>query len=132
MLGPVVGQMIYSITNYDFGLTFFIFAALITPFMLLAAFLLPNSLNKRQGVQAASVPHGEGGIMPKEGSPQETNYNYAYSQIFTNFRAVLSLLSAVIILILTLFYDGIISPRFVKIGISKDVIGKIGLALNFN
>jgi MFS family permease len=26
-------------------------------------------------------------------------------------------------MILTLFYDGIISPRFVKIGISKDVIG---------
>jgi hypothetical protein len=59
-----------------------------------------------------------------EESPQETNYNYAYSQILTNFRAMLSLLSAVIILILTLFYDGIISPRFIHIGISKDLIGK--------
>jgi MFS family permease len=55
MLGPVVGQMIYSITNYDFGLTFFIFAALITPFMLLAVFILPNSLNQRQYGPVARV-----------------------------------------------------------------------------
>lgn len=47
MLGPVVGQMIYTGTNYDFGLTFYIFAGILTPFMLLALFLLPRSLNKR-------------------------------------------------------------------------------------
>jgi hypothetical protein len=57
-------------------------------------------------------------------SLHETYYNYSYSQLLTNYRALLSLLSAVIILILTLFYDGIISPRFVNIGISKDLIGK--------
>lgn len=67
MLGPVVGQMIYSVTNYNFGLTFYLFAAVITPFLLLAAFVLPNSLNKRQGGGVASVPHGEGGFIPKEG-----------------------------------------------------------------
>jgi len=47
MLGPVVGQMIYSGTKYNFGLTFYIFAGILTPFMLLALFLLPLSLNKR-------------------------------------------------------------------------------------
>ena len=47
MLGPVVGQMIYSGTDYNFGLTFYIFAGILTPFMLIALFLLPNSLNRK-------------------------------------------------------------------------------------
>jgi hypothetical protein len=47
MLGPVVGQIIYSGTNYNFGWTFYIFAGILTPFMLMAFFLLPKSLNKR-------------------------------------------------------------------------------------
>ena len=47
MMGPVVGQVIYSGTNYNFGLTFFIFASILTPFMLNALFMLPRSLNKR-------------------------------------------------------------------------------------
>lgn len=47
MLGPVVGQMIYSGTKYNFGLTFYIFAGILIPFMLLALFLLPQSLNKK-------------------------------------------------------------------------------------
>jgi uncharacterized membrane protein len=45
-------------------------------------------------------------------------------QILTNFRAVLSLTSAIILLILTLFFDPIIAPHFEHIGISKDIIGK--------
>ena len=47
----------------------------------------------------------------------------------TNFRAVLSLLSAITILLLTLFFDAIISPHFEHIGISKDLIGYLFGAL---
>jgi MFS family permease len=47
MAGPVVGQFIYSATDYKFGVTFYIFSGIIFPFMLLALFLLPNSLNRR-------------------------------------------------------------------------------------
>ena len=108
MLGPVVGQMIYSGTKYDFGLTFYIFAGILTPFMLLALFLLPRSLNRRANEQNSNEF--------KEVLLDE--YQFSYLKILTNFRAVLSLLSAVTILILTLFFDAIISPHFEKIGIS--------------
>ena len=36
---------------------------------------------------------------------------------------MLSLISAVSILVMTLFYDGIVAPHFLQIGISKDLIG---------
>jgi len=44
------------------------------------------------------------------------------------------LLSAITILILTLFFDAIISPHFEKIGISKDIIGYLfgALALSYS
>jgi hypothetical protein len=48
---------------------------------------------------------------------------FSYLQILTNFRAMLSLVSAVAILVMTLFYDGIIGPRFLEIGVPKDIIG---------
>ncbi len=113
MLGPVVGQMIYTGTKYDFGLTFYIFAGILTPFMFLAIFFLPRSLNKRtQGEQ------------PDDSKAVIDDYQFSYSKILANFRAVLSLLSAITILILTLFFDAIISPHFEHIGISKDIIGK--------
>ena len=47
MLGPALAQIIYTGTNYNFGLTFYIIAGIITLFMFLALFLLPNTLNKR-------------------------------------------------------------------------------------
>jgi hypothetical protein len=77
MLGPVVGQLIYSLTKYNFGLTFYIFSALIVPFMVLAWVVLPNSLNKKQqGAGAGPIPHGEGGVVMevKEGSPDNSNF----------------------------------------------------------
>ena len=36
---------------------------------------------------------------------------------------MLSLTSAVSILVMSLFYDGIVAPHFISIGISKDLIG---------
>ena len=108
MLGPVVGQMIYSGTKYDFGLTFYIFAGILTPFMLLALFLLPHSLNRRANEQNSNEF--------KEVLLDE--YQFSYLKILTNFRAILSLVSAITLLILTLFFDAIISPQFEKIGIS--------------
>jgi predicted MFS family arabinose efflux permease len=61
-------------------------------------------------------------------------YQFSYFKILKNFRAVLSLISAVSILILTLFFDAIISPHFEYIGISKDVIGYLfgALALSYS
>ena len=112
MLGPVVGQMIFSITRYNFGLTFYIFSGLIAPFMILAWVVLPSSLNKRQQNGAGSVPPGEGGLIV-EGAEDSPDYQFSYLKICYNFRAVLSLISAVVILVLTLFYDGIVAPRFV-------------------
>ena len=108
MLGPVVGQMIYSGTKYDFGLTFYIFAGILTPFMLLALFLLPRSLNRRANEKNSNEF--------KEVLLDE--YQFSYLKILTNFRAILSLVSAITLLILTLFFDAIISPQFEKIGIS--------------
>ena len=108
MLGPVVGQIIYSGTKYDFGLTFYIFAGILTPFMLLALFLLPHSLNRRANEQNSNEF--------KEVLLDE--YQFSYLKILTNFRAILSLVSAITLLILTLFFDAIISPQFEKIGIS--------------
>jgi hypothetical protein len=112
MLGPVVGQMIFSITRYNFGLTFYIFSGLIAPFMILAWMVLPSTLNKRQQNGAGSVPHGEGGFIVEKAYDQP-DYQFSYLKICLNFRAVLSLISAVVILVLTLFYDGIVAPRFV-------------------
>ena len=83
--------------------------------------------------------------MNKRANQQELNHNelkesladeyqFSYFKILTNFRAVLSLISAVTILILTLFFDAIISPHFVYIGISKDIIGYLfgALALSYS
>ena len=44
------------------------------------------------------------------------------------------MISAVAILVLTLFYDGVVAPRFVEIGIGKDAIGYLfgGLALLYS
>ena len=71
------------------------------------------------------VTHGEGGIIiePKDGQKDNINFEYSYMKILKNFRVVLSLISAVVILVLTLFYDGVVAPRFVQIGIGKDAIG---------
>ena len=70
----------------------------------------------------------------KEGGPDNTNFQYSYLDILKNFRVILSLLSAVVILVLTLFYDGIVAPRFVHIGIGKDTIGFLfgGVALLYS
>ena len=125
MLGPVVGQLIYSVTSYNFGLTFYIFSVFIAPFMILAWVALPNSLNDRQQGGTPTVAHGEGGFIAesKDAKQDNTNFEYSYIKILKNFRVVLSLLSAVVILVLTLFFDGIVGPRFVHIGIGKDAIG---------
>jgi MFS family permease len=40
------------------------------------------------------------------------DYQFTYLKILTNFRAVLSLASAIAISIVTLFFDAIISPHF--------------------
>ncbi len=116
MLGPVVGQVIYTGTKYDFGLTFYIFAGIIAPFMLLALFMLPRSLNKKANHQEQNPDESKAIYLDE--------YQFSYLQILKNFRAVLSLISAITILILTLFFDAIISPHYEHIGISKDVIGK--------
>jgi len=47
MLGPIFGQIIFSLTGYSFCETFFIFATFISLFMILAWIILPESLNKQ-------------------------------------------------------------------------------------
>jgi MFS family permease len=47
MLGPIFGQIIFSLTRYNFCETFFIFASFISLFMILAWIILPESLNKQ-------------------------------------------------------------------------------------
>jgi MFS family permease len=47
MLGPIFGQIIFSLTGHSFCATFFIFAIFISLFMILAWIILPESLNKK-------------------------------------------------------------------------------------
>lgn len=50
MLGPILGQIIYSMTGYDFFWTFILFSGVIACFMINAFINLPNTLNlKREG-----------------------------------------------------------------------------------
>ena len=80
MLGPVVGQIIFSITRYNFGLTFYIFSGLIAPFMVLAWVVLPSSLNKRQQNGAGCGPPGEAGLIV-EGQLDQPDYQFSYLKI---------------------------------------------------
>jgi hypothetical protein len=44
-------------------------------------------------------------------------------QMIGNFRAMLCLITAVVTLILTLFFDGTLSNHLIDIGVDKDLVG---------
>lgn len=71
MLGPFLGQAIYSAIDFEF--TFYVFAGIIAPFMVLCFFWIPQSLNrgKVNGVDDKELAAGMMGA-GHEGAPVQS------------------------------------------------------------
>jgi Major Facilitator Superfamily len=111
-LGPLMGQAIYNALKFE--VTFYTFAAIITPFALLAFLWIPSSINQLKNPEENT---GEKGPVTQ----------ITYGRMLLNLRAMLSLIAAIITLILTLFFDGTLANHLIDIGIDESLVGKFNV-----
>ena len=122
MVGPIVGQIIFN--QLKFEKTFYCFSAIMIPFLIFAIIWIPNKMNHSDNQRTMSRVS----VRSIERIPEfedRVTISISYFRILDNLRVLTSLIAAVVILIMTLFFEGILSNHLISIHVPADLVGKI-------
>ena len=128
MLGPVIGQALYTFVQYE--KTFYIFAGLLTVAMITLVIVIPNSLNhaddfmskeevdlyfeRLKSTDAASSSYiGQGRLLMRSDAKTSQSRGVTYMMFLRNRRAMMATVSAVFAMIFMLFFDGILTMHLI-------------------
>jgi len=124
MLGPVLGQLIY--TKVEYAATFYIFAGILTCALIVVLFIIPSHLNhvafdQSKTPSMVESKDGELGNQMAQFIPSEaeTVRNFIsifkrtieYKIFFRNPRAMIAAISSMFSMIFMLFFDSILSDH---------------------
>ena len=142
MMGPIVGQALY--TYFNFQKTFYIFAGLLAIGMLVIMCIIPNKLNhadeimsrseidlyfeRLKSTDAASTTYIPPNNRVLTSSYAKTSFSreVTYWMFLRNRRAMMSVLSAVLAMVFMLFFESILTMHLIKdMKLSENTAGKL-------
>ncbi len=103
-----MGEVIY--TSLRFEKTFYVFAAILTVFVVVIIFIIPDKLNRCGNLHP---------IVPVMEEFPEPPREITYWILFTNGKAMIAAVSSMIAMILILFFDSILSDRMLEMGVHE-------------
>jgi len=115
MLGPVLGQLIY--TKVEYAATFYIFAGILTCALIVVLFIIPSHLNhvafdQSKTPSMVESKDGELGNQMAQFIPSEAETRtIEYKIFFRNPRAMIAAISSMFSMIFMLFFDSILSDH---------------------
>jgi len=114
MLGPVIGQALYSLLDFEY--TFYCTGAILCIPIILNTIYVPSDSKANTKEHAQSMTSSQ---------RISNERKITFRMLFTNMRVVMACLSSIIAMIIMMFYQSILSDRLIEEGISEDVVGKI-------
>lgn len=115
MIGPAVGQVLYSALGFE--KTFYCSALIVGIPIIAQVFLIPQKMNHLS----------ENDIKQRTASVDSFRYNdfksITYKTLLTNKRVVVGCVSSILAMIFMVFYETIYSDHMITLGVSENVIG---------
>jgi MFS family permease len=142
MMGPIVGQALY--TYFNFQKTFYIFAGALGVGMLIIMFIIPNKLNHADEIMSKSEidlyferlrstdgasnsfvqPNSR--VLMRSDAKTSLSREVTYWMFLRNRRAMMSVLSAVLAMVFMLFFESILTVHLIKdMELSENTAGKL-------
>lgn len=102
MLGPVIGQVIYSQLGFEF--TFYCFALLEFLTLIMAMFIIPSKFNSSASVSEMHRHEPDDMLI-------DHDIPISYWLFFKNKRAMVASLTAIVSMVIMLFFESILSDE---------------------
>lgn len=130
MMGPVFGQALYSVVQYEW--TFYIFAMVLAVAMVVLIFIIPNSINHADDIfskaeidqyfeMLKSTERGESTYQPNNNrllmmseAKTTSSKDVTYIMFLKNRKAMMSIASAMFAMMFMLFFDGILTMHLIS------------------